>query len=685
MPKYTPAERQLRHLKGIRLKTGVGLPKPNEGSDGELTLRRTKSGLKLLCKFGNKWYGIGDQSLKVALGPDLDRAGDGSNAATTINSRTGNLNMAGTIAMSGATPRGGITGYDSRSSLPLSSAINSSGVRSKGLRFNSLNDNLYIQDVHMSLEDSKRLIFNGSTATTYMTGTNTSLSTLVGGNTKISIDTSTTPDQVNIQNADMYLKATSISATGNNELIFLTQRGADGSIAAGQDLDDLGKIAFKGYNDAGTPELIEYGYILGEIGDASDGDESGQMKISTGYLELNSSGDMLFDIGGGDLTIQDDNSGKPKVLIKSAHGTNNASGPFLQFLVDRTGSYSSADNDILGYIQFTGENSDTTLGDFASIIGSISDNTAGSELGKLELGVITEAVGGNDMATGLSLIGTTTNGRIDATICKGVTSQLTVSGIISVTGTKITGTNLSGLTLDSAGDVILDAANGRIKFYDAGDDDDYGIMSVNGGTGATTFGTISDGADGHLTLSPDGDLIFDNATGNFSAKRNGTLYSVEDSAYAGMILGYRCIGENASHASYTLTTSFAVPHADMTIRFVAPPSGAVEIMVQILMNSSTSNKSLSLGLSDNATYNTIGVQYEQIAQFPDENDDMTIQHYWTVTGLTAGTTYNYWLGAKTSGTTKWLNWGGNASGRYPEFIMKAVALPKSASDFAEYG
>ena len=123
----------------------------------------------------------------------------------------------------------------------------------------------------------------------------------------------------------------------------------------------------------------------------------------------------------------------------------------------------------------------------------------------------------------------------------------------------------------------------------------------------------------------------------------------------------------------------------MTIRFVAPPSGAVEIMVQILMNSSTSNKSLSLGLSDNATYNTIGVQYEQIAQFPDENDDMTIQHYWTVTGLTAGTTYNYWLGAKTSGTTKWLNWGGNASGTYPEFIMKAVALPKSASDFAEYG
>ena len=57
MPKYSAAERQLRHLKGFRVKTGMGLPKPSEGSDGELTLRMTKSGLKLLCKFKNKWYG----------------------------------------------------------------------------------------------------------------------------------------------------------------------------------------------------------------------------------------------------------------------------------------------------------------------------------------------------------------------------------------------------------------------------------------------------------------------------------------------------------------------------------------------------------------------------------------------------------------------------------------------------
>ena len=48
-----------------------------------------------------------------------------------------------------------------------------------------------------------------------------------------------------------------------------------------------------------------------------------------------------------------------------------------------------------------------------------------------------------------------------------------------------------------------------------------------------------------------------------------------------------------------------------------------------------------------------------------------------VTGLTAGTSTEYWIGFKslsTTGTPK-IQWGGNASGRYSSFIMKATALP----------
>ena len=156
------------------------------------------------------------------------------------------------------------------------------------------------------------------------------------------------------------------------------------------------------------------------------------------------------------------------------------------------------------------------------------------------------------------------------------------------------------------------------------------------------------------------------------------------SIYAGTILAYRMIGEDAGHSTEVLTTSFAVVDASMVVRFEAPPSGAVEIMVQIHANAITSNRILYLGLSDNAVYNSIGNTYEQIHRMPDETDDAVVQHFWTVTGLSSGNTYSYWLGAKASATNSYLNWGGTSSTRYCDFIMKVTALPKQATHYAEY-
>ena len=160
-----------------------------------------------------------------------------------------------------------------------------------------------------------------------------------------------------------------------------------------------------------------------------------------------------------------------------------------------------------------------------------------------------------------------------------------------------------------------------------------------------------------------------------------TEFSVANSAYAGMILGYRMIGEDAIHRAYTLTTSMVVPDADMTVRFIAPPSGAVEVMVNVMFDGA-SNRTVTFGLSDNATYNSLGNSYQQITAQVDETDMYTHQHNWTVTGLTAGDTYNYWLGASANGGS--LLWGGTGAGRYPDFIMKVTALPTAVSNFAEY-
>ena len=42
--------RQLQHSKSARVQVGQGVPSPNEGSSGDLTLRLTKTGIKLFAK-----------------------------------------------------------------------------------------------------------------------------------------------------------------------------------------------------------------------------------------------------------------------------------------------------------------------------------------------------------------------------------------------------------------------------------------------------------------------------------------------------------------------------------------------------------------------------------------------------------------------------------------------------------
>jgi hypothetical protein len=147
----------------------------------------------------------------------------------------------------------------------------------------------------------------------------------------------------------------------------------------------------------------------------------------------------------------------------------------------------------------------------------------------------------------------------------------------------------------------------------------------------------------------------------------------------GAIVGYTINGLNVGHSTYDLTTSYAVPDSNMNVTFRAPLSGIVEIEIQIQYNCGTSGKYLYFGLSDNATYNAVQDYYEQSAWFPDESDDIQVTHKWVVSGLTAGNTYQYWLGSKTSSTlgTPKLQWGGNSANRYADFIMKVTALPSN--------
>ena len=154
--------------------------------------------------------------------------------------------------------------------------------------------------------------------------------------------------------------------------------------------------------------------------------------------------------------------------------------------------------------------------------------------------------------------------------------------------------------------------------------------------------------------------------------------------FDGRILGYTTVGIDAADDSKPLTTSFVVTDSAHKVKFVAPPSGVVEIFVSVYGD--LNRRAVFLGLSDNATYNALDVTHEHAVSLPGSSNDVELRHAWVITGLTAGTAYEYWLGAKSSHpVSSILKWGGDVTGEYAPFIMKATALPTAVADYAVYG
>tara|TARA_Y100001963_G_scaffold155540_1_gene247020 strand:- start:3719 stop:5212 length:1494 start_codon:yes stop_codon:yes gene_type:complete len=105
-----------------------------------------------------------------------------------------------------------------------------------------------------------------------------------------------------------------------------------------------------------------------------------------------------------------------------------------------------------------------------------------------------------DPATGITkfyLAGSTTDYASLTVASNGVTTLTTVDDGVGSSG---------HLTLDVDGDVVLDPFSGITKFYKNGDTDDYLSITVGLGGIATIATADSDGAVGHLTLDPDGEL-----------------------------------------------------------------------------------------------------------------------------------------------------------------------------------
>ena len=156
-------------------------------------------------------------------------------------------------------------------------------------------------------------------------------------------------------------------------------------------------------------------------------------------------------------------------------------------------------------------------------------------------------------------------------------------------------------------------------------------------------------------------------------------------AYAGMILGYTRIqndGTGSTDNIITIGTSMTVlatnNGTDISVTFTAPPSGNVEIRFSCYLL--TSSTTVAFALSDNSTFNEVGEThtYDAGAYRMDETDYNLITIPFAVAGLTAGTSYTYYIaGEEISGSTATIYHGRFRTGgkHYPPIIVKAIALP----------
>jgi len=300
---------------------------------------------------------------------------------------------------------------------------------------------------------------------------------------------------------------------------------------------------------------------------------------------------------------------------------------------------------------------------------------------------------GADTNNHIKLSSNATNYSTFTTVANGATTIATVDS----DGTA------GDLTLDIDGDIELNADGGNISFKDglasiaaltAGDCRYYynatnyfkTTVSSAGVASLITVGGTAANAD--FIVDSGGDIVLDSGTGIFIAKNAGTEFSVANSSYAGMLLGYTCVGYDVVPDTYALTTSFVCFQdsggTEIKVSFITPPSEFVEIEVSLYFTAGSGASDLELSLSDNATYGSNGlfheIQLENTVCEPARGNSGTIVHKWLLKAAeleAIGSNNDIFIAARCDSTsgTPLIGWGGNASGEFTNLYLKATALP----------
>lgn len=284
--------------------------------------------------------------------------------------------------------------------------------------------------------------------------------------------------------------------------------GVDITVGTGLDISQSNTTSGD-YSSTINLDLTEVGVdgsanqILTDDGDGTITSESTfTYSAATGLSITDSNGGLTWDKE--ILIIEHNGTNDPGLKIKSTAGSAHIGG-VLQFITDEGNA--GASGDILGRIEFVGDNADqdTPQQTYAKIFGKVDVATDGEESGILELQVANHD---DDLGTGLTLTGGSQNDEIDVTVGLGSASTTTIAGDLSVTTGLILDSvdittiqtsaesfadNDTSLMTSAAIDDRINAAGGSVSVSDSNADTHFPIVfhdesnNLHDDTGAFTY------------------------------------------------------------------------------------------------------------------------------------------------------------------------------------------------------
>jgi hypothetical protein len=344
-----------------------------------------------------------------------------------------------------------------------------------------------------------------------------------------------------------------------------------------------GETVGHAHGGTGLSTLGSAGQVLRVNGAGSAIEFGDGFSTSSGDITLDSAADIILDADGADIVLKDGgtefgrftNSGG-QLVIKSSSSTTTAM------------TMSGANVTIAGNLTVTG----TTDGDGNIILGDAATDTV-TFGGTIQGNLVFEGSTGDSFETTLA----PGNPSSDITLTLPASASDTLVGLAStqtltnktLTTPIITEIDGSTITLDSAGDITLDADGADIILKDAGTE--FGRFTNNSGELQIKSGSSSTI---NLTMSGANTTIAGNLTVTGNATANGSTITLGDSAsdtvsFGGTITG-NLVFEGSTDDSFETTLTPGNPSADITLTL---PSSGSDTLVGKATTDTLTNKTLT--------------------------------------------------------------------------------------------